>query len=150
MTEQQKLELEQKEAANLINKGVTFKIGKKDYLMKELKGGTLDLISEIAVNIQIDEEALKENPIGESKQISKKASMACAKILAYAVLNDKWKIRFFSRRLASKILWQYKPSQLLKAAILIAEMSNYADFINSIRLIAGVRTAKPNPIEKNN
>lgn len=140
--------LEQQEAASLVDKGVSFKIGKRAYVMKELCGGTLDLISEVSLHIQLDDDKLKENPIGESKEIGKKATKKLALILAYAILNNKWKIRFFAPFLARKILWKFTPSQLLKAAVVLTEMCNYADFINSIRLIAGVRTTKPNLIEE--
>lgn len=142
------LDLEANEAASLVEKGVKFTVGKSEYEIKEFYAGTLDILANIFIEMQFDEEKLSENPIAESKYITKKSAKLCAKALAIAVLNNRWKIKWLTPFLAKKFLWTITPTRLMKASIIIAQMSNFGDFINSIRLIAGSRTTKPNPIEK--
>lgn len=149
MENQEQLKLETNEAKSLIESGVEFEVGKRKYKIKEFYAGTLDILSGIFIEMQFDENTLQENPIGESKLITKKSIRLCAKALAVAVLNNKWKIRLFTPFLANKFLWSITPSRMFKGAVIIAQMSNFGDFINFIRLTAGVRTTKPNPIKEN-
>lgn len=149
MEDKEQLKLEANEAKKLIEEGVEFEVGRRKYKIKEFYGGTLDILSGIFIQMQFDEDVLQANPIGESKNITKKSIRLCAKALAVAVLNNKWKIRLFAPFLANKFLWNITPSRMFKGAVIIAQMSNFGDFINFIRLTAGVRTTKPNLIEEN-
>lgn len=143
------LEAEKSELKSLTERGVKFKLGKKEYILKEFYAGTLDRLSAIFIEMQIDEDLLKENPIGESVRITNKSAKLCAKALAIAILNNRWKLMFLVPFMTRKILWSLTPSKLAHVSVLIMQMSNYGDFMNSIRLIAGIRTTKPNPIEGN-
>lgn len=150
MTDKEQLSLEANEARRLIDQGMVFEVGKKKYQIKEFYAGTLDILSSIFIEMQIDQSALEEGFMAEAQRITKRNAKLCAKALAVAVLNNKWKILFLTPFLAKRFLWSITPSRLMKAAIIIAQMSNFGDFIGSIRLIAGVRTTKPNPIEQDN
>lgn len=138
----------------LIEKGLRFNIGKREYVVKELHLGAMDLMADCFLKMEINEEAIKEYTLSAPKYEVKKSAKAFAKVIAIAIMDaknySKWRIKLFTGILARKILWQVKPSVMLEVAKVILQLNNYADFLNSIRLTAGARTTKPNPIEQSN
>lgn len=149
------LQAEINEAAILIDKGVKFSVPKRSILkffskqkertfyIKQPYLGTLDLVSELFLSINLDEQKLQDNPLTASKEIVKTSAQKCAKVVAISVLNSKIMIKLFSGLLASYFLWRIKPSTLIKLAYIINQMNNYGDFINSIRLMSAIRTTAP-------
>lgn len=154
------LKAEKNEADALIDKGLEFTVPVRSLLRFVTKKkervfvihqpylGTLDIISRLFLEIKIEEEFLKENPLVETKRIAVESARTCAIVVAVAVLNSKWLIRFFSKPLADYFFWRLKPDKLLQLALIINQISNLGDFISSIRLMSAVRTTTPRLIEE--
>ena len=93
--------------------------------------------------MEINEEALAKDPIAEGRRLEHIHAKDMARIVAYAYLNGKWKIRLFGRYYTNYFLWKVNPSKLSQLAMVINTLSNTPDFVNSIRLLSIVRTAAP-------
>ena len=88
--------------------------------------------------------------------IANKQARKTAEIVAIAVLGEDYFIStdrggWFTRkedkealrRLTSTFFHSLKPSELFTLAVLITNVSNLGDFINSIRLMSATRTSDP-------
>lgn len=142
LSKEQLLELEKNELNKLLDNGVEIEIGKAKHIIKEFYGGTMDAISGELIKLEFVTKSESETRQDHNKHINDTAKI-WANIIAIAILNNKWKIRFLKNRLAKQILWQYKPSQLSQIVEVVVQMMNYKDFIYSSILIAGIRTTKP-------
>ena len=105
----------------------------------------------------IDETKLNDDDyLATAKQLANKEAKKLAKVVATAVLGEDYydvtnKGGYFVRkpnekrlaRLTSLFSHSVTPSQLLTLAILITNVSNLGDFINSIRLMSAARTSDP-------
>lgn len=146
-------EKERKTYAALINNGLDFTIERKGlfarkgkkrtFHIRQLFLGTMDLVSSLYANMEIDEEALEADPIAEGRRLEHKYARTMARIVAVSYLNDKWRIRLFSWYYTSYFLWRVDPTKLYQLAMIVNTLSNTPDFVNSIRLLSIVRTAPP-------
>jgi hypothetical protein len=107
--------------------------------------------------MEIDETRLKdEDYLGTAKRLAAKENKTVAEIVATAVLGEDYYISvdrggWFSRkedkatlqRLTDTFRHAIKPSELFTLAVLITNVSNLGDFINSIRLMGATRTSDP-------
>lgn len=166
MEKKELLEKEQEQINSLLDKGVDFTIPTKGFLERlrygkertfsihELCYGALDLISAELIHIQLDEDSLEKNPIAESNKIIQEAAKIECKIIAIAILNKNCAIQVgghytinYKRinRLAKYLLWRMQPSMRYKLSLIIRQLMNAGDFINSIRLTSGTikRTTEP-------
>lgn len=152
------LKAEKAEGDVLIDRGVAFTVPKRSILKwfspKERSFtihqpylGTLDIISRIFLEIEIDENLLQENTLPETRKLIVQSARKCALIVAVSVLNSRWKIKYLSKMLSRYFLWRIQPDKLLKLAIYINQINNLGDFISSIRLMSMIRTTAPR-IEK--
>lgn len=152
------LRKEQNELDLLIGRGVDFKVpsrsvlrylGTKERVFKIRQPflGTLDRLSAQFIKLDLDEKALQEDPIAESKRLQARNAKRCARIAAIAILNNRLGILFLSRLLGWYLLWRMTPRKLYELAYVINLMSNMADFTNSIRLMFPARTTAPSRIE---
>lgn len=143
------LKLEQSEAAALLDRGIEFNVNKRKFIIYKPFLGTLDIISGLALDMIIDEEELDgDHGTHYANKVVNRSAKQYAKIVACAVLNSKWKIRLFAGVLAKWFYWNMKAADLRALAQIIVEDRSTLDFLLSIRLIAGIRTTKPNPIEQ--
>jgi len=141
------------EAAKLLlSEGVPIKIGKRTYKIKEMNFGMLDAITALRLSMTLDEDALKTDPIKGANEVLSKNTTAAAKIVAVAILGPgRVKRKLFTGLIAWWIKEKLKPSILLEAAMSIIQMTNVSDFMNSIRLLHGIRMTAPttpNLVEK--
>lgn len=145
---------EKNELNVLIDKGFKFNIPKfwplslsknKEFtfVIKEPYLGTLDHLSGVSIDLQFNEDDIKEDPWGESKRLAKDHVFKLAKVIAIAYLNNAILIRLFSNLLAFFFKWTVKPSKLYAYATYMNVISNFGDFTNSIRLISASRTTLP-------
>lgn len=136
----------------LLDRGVEFTVAKKGFLKKKKERkflikqpylGTLDILSSLFLRMELNENELNSDPLGETKRLINRSAKDCAMVVAVAILNDKWKIKFFKKRLANYLLWRVTPQKLWQLTLIINNMSNLWDFTNSIRLMSGARTTAP-------
>lgn len=173
------LEKEQSELRQLIQQGVTFDVTvtyrkrrkgwreffgakervreKKVFRIEEPTLSTLDRLSQIWLELEIDEAKMNDNEyLNVAKQLAAKNAKLLARMVAIAVLGeDYYKVSSrgdsFRRRedtkrvnaLTSLFYHSVKPSDLFTLAVLITNVSNLGDFINSIRLMSAARTSDP-------
>lgn len=118
---------------------------------------TLDRLSALWLQMEIDETKLKdEDYLATAKRMAAKENRKVAEVVATAVLGEDYYINtdrggWFSRKEDKKALRQLtdtfahtiKPSELFTLAVLITNVSNLGDFINSIRLMGATRTSDP-------
>ncbi|MBN8820759.1 MULTISPECIES: hypothetical protein [unclassified Spirosoma] len=149
---------EQAELNTLIERGVQFTVQKRSLLkwlgkpertfeLKQPFLFTLDQLSAEFVLMDFSEDRLKQNPLGESKVLAHINAKRCARIVAIAVLNRRWKIRFLGPLLAYYLADRLTPTKLFQLVILINQISNLGDFTNSIRFLHASRTTAPALIE---
>lgn len=175
-------ELEREELRLLIQKGVKFSIQRKerrrapgfwgffrkrevitvteDFEMQEPTLSTLDRLSAVWLDIELNEEALSGGnltTIQEAKYLAAKNAKKAALIVAIAVLGEDYYIteadargRMKQRednaelqRLTSVLFHSVKPSQLIELANTVTTVSNLPDFIGSMRLMKGARQTQP-------
>ncbi|MCF2498402.1 hypothetical protein [Dyadobacter chenhuakuii] len=142
---------EAREQQVLLDKGITFKAGKEEYLIEQPYLGTLDYLAEefLKLDVQIKQLESKQSfeIFEEQKRMVGPNARRCARIVAIAVLNSKWKIMFLTEYYAQKFLWSVKPSDLMKLTSIILKASNLSDFSASIALLSVSRTTAPQAIE---
>jgi len=173
------LQREQNELRQMIQTGVTFDVTvtylkrkpglagffkkrervkeKKIFTIEEPTLSTLDRLSGIWLQLEIDEAKMNDNEyLNVAKQLAAKNAKLLARMVAIAVLGeDFYTVRehagTFQRRenkkktkeLTSLFYHAVKPSELFTLAVLITNVSNLGDFINSIRLMSATRTSDP-------
>lgn len=147
----EKLIAEKKELEVLLDKGLVFSAGGKQYLIKQPFLGTLDYLSNEFLKLDFNSENLNsDNPIkvfDEQKRIVQPNVKICARIVAIAVLNSRWKIKFLTGWYAAKFRWSVTPEDLFKLTNIVLQASNLRDFTNSIALLSINRTTAPAAIE---
>lgn len=130
---------------------------KRVFRIAEPTLSTLDRLSMLWLEMTIDETKLSDaDYLATAKQLANKEAKKLAKVVATAVLGEDYydvtdKGGYFARkpnekrlaRLTSLFSHSVTPSQLLTLAILITNVSNLGDFINSIRLMSATRTSDP-------
>lgn len=132
-------------AALLANAGIEVKIGKRIYKIKEISLGMLDAITALRLQMTINEDGLRDNPIAESNKMIHSNAKLAAQVVAIGILGwGRIKRRLFTRILARRLMEQLTSASLFKTMMAIAKLSNTADFTNSIRLATGIRTTAPN------
>lgn len=120
----------------------------------------LDRISALSLAIDIDEATINaegEAALTEARQVTKENIMRMARVVAVAVLGEDYHVTEVNRfgkvkkynddkeldRLTALFFHSVKPSVLVGLVAMITGMSNLGDFINSMRLLSGARTATP-------
>jgi hypothetical protein len=130
---------------------------KKVFRVQEPTLATLDRLSALWLQMSIDETKLSdEDYFKTAKKMAAQEARKLAQVVAVAVLGEDYydvtdKGGYLVRkpnetrlaRLTSLFLHTVTPSQLLTLAILITNVSNLGDFINSIRLMSATRTSDP-------
>jgi hypothetical protein len=145
---------EKKAADTLLHTGAEIKIYKRSVLrfigkkertitIHQSFLGTLYEISRLALQMNFDESKVQSDPWYESKVLAEKHARTVSTVLAIAILNSKWKIRLFKKLLANYLYWHLTPENLFKIVIVVSELNNVADFINSIRSVRGWRITQP-------
>jgi hypothetical protein len=179
-TDKTAFEKERQELNLLVKRGVKFdvtsKIRKKDkglnrifrkskiveetvfYMIKEPTLSVLDRMSDIWLDMDVNEELMKdESVLIEAKRIVKENTRRMARIVAIAVLGEDYHITEVSKsgkikrlnddkelnRLTDIFFHSIKPSKLVTLSTAIINMSNLGDFLASMRLMSGARTTQP-------
>lgn len=146
-------EQRQKAIEALLENGTVFEADRKGFLRHfspkmrlRLAPPTLGVLYTMSghfVSMEVDEDRVEAEPIPYSFILAEKNCSKLARALAAAVLAGRWRIRLFGRVVASYLMWQLTPRQLLRMTVLVLSMCGTADFINSIRLIKGTRLTEP-------
>lgn len=131
---------------------------KRVFKIEEPTLNTLDRLSALWLQMEIDETRLQEaDYLNAAKKMANKEAKRLAEVVATAVLGEDYytttidKGGYFKRtenkqelkRLTSFFSHTVKPSELFTLAVLITNVSNLGDFINSIRLMSATRTSDP-------
>lgn len=129
----------------------------KVYTIKEPTLSTLDRLSLLWLQMEIDETKLGDDDyLSTAKKLASKEAAKLAEVVAVAVLGeDYYKATFDGttyrrkedkealRNLTTLFYHTVKPSDLLTLAIIVTNVSNLGDFVNSIRLMSATRTSDP-------
>ena len=127
----------------LLNEGMVFKAGRLKLHLRQSYLGTLLHLSKIYSLIAIDESKLKDSAYAGSYMLVPENAKRVALVIAIAVLNNSWKIKFLSKALANYLLWTLKPDKLYQIMGMVLIVNNTASFTNSIRLIHTLRLMRP-------
>lgn len=142
---------------------VSEKREKLQFTIKEPTLAVLDAMSELQIELQIDEEKIKTgDAMSVARRLTHEHSKKMAKLLAIAVLGEEY---YIAKRSGGRVLYSFdnrklgeltalflnnvKPSQLIQYTMLISTVSNLGDFLNSIRLMSANRTTMPVLVEEN-
>ncbi|HRY32112.1 MAG TPA: hypothetical protein P5531_04000 [Bacteroidales bacterium] len=108
--------------------------------------GTLLLMSREVVSMGLDEDKLKENPIGNTWELISQDSRKLARIIAIAMLRHRMRIVLFKGLLSRYLLWRMTPSDMEGLAQVMLTRMGMSDFLSTIRWIRGVRITAPKPL----
>lgn len=161
---------ELREAEELIERGVRFTVPKKSILkyfgskerafkIRSPYAGVLDRITEQALRIGFDDMALRQiseadeknntmETLKETKRITGEALLPLCRMIAYAVLDTRWAIDLFGEMLARYFFWRMDGRKIFQLSVIINQMCDYTNFMNSIRLMSAIRTTAPNLVEE--
>lgn len=128
----------------------------KVYTIQEPTLATLDRLSALWLQMEIDETKLNdEDYLRTAKALANKEAKKLAEVIAVAVMGEDYYTVTFDgtrtqrkerksdlRALTSLFFHTITPSQLLTLAILISNVSNLGDFVNSMRLMCATRTSE--------
>ena len=162
------LELEREELNLLVKQGIKFSVThkirrhkkgvkgffqrpevitvKEDFEIQEPTLSVLDRLSAIWVEMGLDEKRLTAGgteTLAEAKRIAKDNAARMARIIAIAVLGEKYNDDKELDRLTALFFHTIKPSKLVGLSEAVTSVSNLGDFINSMRLMSGARTTQP-------
>lgn len=129
----------------------------KVYTIKEPTLATLDRLSLLWLQMEIDETKLGDDDyLRTARALANKEAKQLAEVVATAVLGEDYYIATFDgttyrrmedrkalRDLTRLFFHTLKPSELLTLAIIITNVSNLGDFVNSMRLMSATRTSEP-------
>lgn len=129
----------------------------KVYTIKEPTLATLDRLSLLWLRMEIDETKLGDDDyLRTARTLANKETKQLAEVVATAVLGEDFYIATFDgttyrrkedrkalRDLTLLFFHTLKPSELLTLAIIITNVSNLGDFVNSMRLMSATRTSEP-------
>lgn len=130
---------------------------KKVYTIQEPTLATLDRLSLLWLQMEIDETKLGDDDyLRTARALANKEAKKLAEVVATAVLGEDYYIATFDgvtyrrkedrkalRDLSRLFFHTLKPSELLTLAIIVTNVSNLGDFVNSIRLMSATRTSEP-------
>lgn len=137
----------------LLDEGLDFEADGKKYHIQQPYLGTLDYLSREFLNLSINRDLLGEHAnymqiFDEQKRMASVNVKTCARIVAIAVLNSKWKIKLLTPWYAQMFLWSVKPDDLMKLTNIILQSMNLRDFTSSIALLSINRTTIPQAMEE--
>lgn len=132
------------------------------FTIQEPTLAVLDLISAEQINLKVDEKVMQgEQGISVAKKMAHEYNRTIARIIALAVLGEDYII---AEQIGAKSRYKYdekrlleltdlfqqniKPSKLVQLSILINQIANLGDFMNSIRLMSASRTTMPILVEE--
>lgn len=129
----------------------------KVFKIKEPTLSTLDRLSYIWLQMEIDETKLNdEDYLRTARALANKEAAKLAEVVAVAVLGEDYYVATYDgatyrrkedkkalRDLTALFYHTLKPSELLTLAIIITNVSNLGDFVNSMRLMSAARTSDP-------
>ena len=154
------LQAEKSELDILIDNGFDFTVERQSifrYLSKKKERkfiirspflGTMDYLSAEYIKMTFDEEAIKEDWLKEGPRMIMADTRQHARVVAIAVLRNKWKIKLFLPFMASYFLWRIDSRKLQQLAYIIYQASNIPDFIGSTKLLfVKNRTTTPKLVE---
>ena len=144
-------EVERKALNTLLEKGIYFEVPgrlffrrkKWRFTVRQLLLGTIDYLTDLYLQIDINEERVKDDPQREAMRLSGQYAKLMARVVAIALLNSYLGIKLFSGILSRYLLWKINPQKLFELTIAIKTLSNPGDFIASIRSLSLVRTTAP-------
>lgn len=117
----------------------------RNFHVKPLFLGTIDTIRKLYLNIEFDEEALRDAPIQETKKLFKYIPVM-AEIAAVAIINQPEVANPLSaevKDLKRFLINNMTVPRLVKLTGIISKMMNPGGFTNSIRSILEIGTTKP-------
>ena len=154
------LEIEREELNLLVQRGFHFEIivgkRKKTFSIHEPTLNILDLVTDISLDMEIDEEELNQNIIGNARKMVKGNARRQARIIAISVLGESYYTnipilkqilnilyRIKLRRLTDLFMHTITSSKLIGLSAAITNTSNLGDFCASMQLLSGARTTQP-------
>lgn len=161
MEEINKKEVEKSAVETMLDNGVRFGVDTRGLLSllgkKQIKFhirqpylGTLLHISKIYLEMEIDEKKFGDNAYQDSYMLVPENARRMSMIIALAMINDKIRIKLFSKLLSNWLLWRLNPSKLFQLMVTVLTLSNTASFTNSIRLTKALRMMKPKEEKEEN
>ncbi len=144
MTEQQKRHTESRAIDTLLDQGFKVKIGWFNITIKQPPAATLLKISQVYLQMNIDEEKLKHGQaFRESYQLVSDNIKPACKIIAMAILRKTVRRMILTRIMSWYLLQNITSADMYRLLSIVVVTNNTADFIGSIRLIQTLRMMKP-------
>lgn len=149
MTDKEKLQVEKDETDILLNEGIKYKAGLFRFHVKPLMYGTMLQANRFAMQLKVNLNLEDNTAILRELSMNAKPMID---FLAVCTLRSYWKIFLFRRVLSKYLFWKMNPRNVPVLILMIFQMYDLVNFMNSIRLISHMTVTspmKPNPIEKN-
>lgn len=129
----------------ITEKPIKFSVGKRKFSIYPPTLGKMQILSKYYLMLEIDEEALLEEPHLESMRVCEsKADVVCS-LMAIAVLKDKEDLLDDDKvnEIADFFKWNTNPTDFSTCLLALLTQVDYVNFISSIRLTKILRQNKP-------
>ncbi|PSL06539.1 hypothetical protein CLV48_102356 [Cecembia rubra] len=117
--------------------------------IRKLYAGTLLECSAAYLATGIKEEELKEVDTERALELMQLHGIKIAEAVAIAALNSKWKIRMFSKMMASFLVWNMHWRELFALLEFILVYNGTSDFMNTTRLLRAAKITDPSNLGQN-
>lgn len=129
----------------IVEKPIEFKVGKDRYKIHPPTLGKLQLLSNLYLQLDINEEALQEEPHLESMRVCESKVDVVCELMAVATFKDKEELLDDDKikERAEHFKWSTSPSDFSTVLLALLTQTHYENFIASIRLTGILRQNKP-------
>lgn len=140
MTEFEKIQAEKEEAKILINEGLVFNAGKREFHIKPITADVMFRANKYAVELKMN--IVESDNASLFKEVDKNI-IPLFRFIAICVLHDAWKIKLFTKPFARYLMTKLKSQDALKLSMAILQMYDLGNFITSIRIIGQTTITSP-------
>lgn len=149
MTEKEKKQIQKRAVDALLEKGTDIEIKhngilkhliprKKWHIAPPTLGVLYGMAGEFS-QMEIQEEKIETEPLNYGFTLAEKNAQNMAKALSIALIGNRLGVKLFGKMMSRYIMWSMTPAEMFNTVVNVITMSGTADFINSIRLIKGIR-----------
>ncbi|MDD4819831.1 MAG: hypothetical protein PHD21_03230 [Flavobacteriales bacterium] len=149
MTEREKKQSQKRAVEALLEKGIDIEIKHRSilrYIVPKTKwhvspptlGVLYGMAGEFA-QMEMEEEKIDLQPLNYGFALARENAENLSRALAVSFIGGRMSMGIVGRLVARYLMWHMTPAEMFAAVVSVITMSGTADFINSIRLIKGIR-----------
>jgi len=129
----------------MTEKPIKFSVGTRKFRIYPPTLGKMQILSKYYLLLEIDEEALMEEPHVEAMRVCETKTDVVCSLMAIAVLNKKEELLDDDKvqEISDFFKWNTQPTDFSTCLLALLTQIDYVNFISSIRLTKILRQNKP-------